>query len=373
MGLRVDVFRHGDGIYYGKMSTKVPLWFDRLFNASFEPGDVIAQSIFGVFKIDRRYGNAESVYNLVVRVLSRDVSDLDIQSDYPGRNFDLKADGPICFGVESLSDGRPHMGIDEKGFWWKPQEKVAPVDGMLNVRDSHIANTYGKMEETPLFVWSFVERGKIMSPFDAYNDILITTDRVRLHSQVYWKFLDCRTCWCWGACWCFCLRRLLWRIAANAQLPKSRSFLNFTHLTSFATETVVTPSRVWLRCPCFISCCAACTACVHCKRSMCPARGECCGCPREEPPKVQLWLLFLQKWSQAVQADMVLSVRPYKLPELEGCDDARQGQKKHADTPEVQELRNLMRAVLRKRDEKDRMLKGELDQPDSDEEEPPPE
>merc|ERR1712032_730717 len=199
----------------------------------------------------------------------------------------------------------------------------------------------GEDEEHLIFLWSFKESGLLLNPYDFYNDVVVTTDRLRLASEAYYKTFDCRTCLCWGALYCAFVKR----VCGMDSRPKMRSFLNFSHLEAFSTEHSQLPPLFPIECPCYTSCCDLLTSCVTCDRMGCLGAGrECCGTPSTASPKSQIWLKWLQRYAKAVQPDMVLSVRPYSRRESSpGLHPP--------DWSEIQLLRQLMHWILAEEEE----------------------
>jgi hypothetical protein len=168
----------------------------------------------------------------------------------------------------------------------------------------------GNGEEELVYLWSFKESGLLMDPFDYYNDVVVTTDRLRLASQAYYKTFDCRTFLCWGQFY----SAFLQRIFGDDSRPKMQSFLNFAFLEAFSTEHSAKPPFIPIVCPCYVSCCNCLTSCVCCyPTGVCDAAKECCALPSRADPITQIWLKWLQRYAKSVQPDMVLSKRPYPL------------------------------------------------------------
>jgi len=397
MALRVEVFRHGDQVFYGRMNSRTPPWYVRYLSPTrWTTGEVNMQSKFGNLMLERHFGEVDPLYHLVATVLCSDVSDIDFSTVWKELGEKNTKERPIWrFGVEEDSvkvrhgekntkDVNLHHGDAAGGTDGESEDHAAGVcclscgacGGAATTRTpsrrQHIewiatenpetikrrVCYVASAEEEPIFLWSFKETGLLNNPCDNYNDIVVTTDRIRLISEEEYKAFDCRTWLCWGACWCACLRRT----CCPHRLRKMRSFLNYSHLEAFSTETSVQPSLCPLNCPCYTACCAALTSCFSC--SACPKRAECCAPPGTAKPRVQIWLKWMQRYAKTLNPDLMLSVRPYKLDEFEeegkkddgtgdedrsccGLHSERLVGQRTSDQDDVTALRNLMEEVLK--------------------------
>jgi hypothetical protein len=396
MAVRVEVFRHGDEIFYGRLTTLVPPWYVRACNRfTWTPGEVIIKGKFGVLKFNRDNGEAEDVYNLFATVLCKydEEHNYDLRNHCKGhdsKNFTLEGRfAPVAFGIESY-DGEtllpqpvniPQDDGDEAleaCVDFEPKEgdfrhsrkylawQASVQKGQEKMRDRRCLFA-GDNEEHLVFLWSFKESGLLLDPYDYFNDVVVTTDRLRLASEAYYKTFDCRTYLCWGAFYCAWVNR----ICGRDTRPKMRSFLNFSQLDAFSTETSEAPPFFPVECPCYNSFCSLLTSCVCCDLTGCmDATKECCVPPRIAPPVSQIWFKWLQRYAKAVQPDMVLSLRPYPLRvsspgrtpiHLEIPDDLEHGGRSLAeeatripmsrDSNEVMMLRQLMQWILVAEDE----------------------
>lgn len=360
--LRVEVFRHAGEVFYGRMRSRRPPLLVRLCSRfPFPTGDVVMQSRYGVLKMTRMYGDVHDVYDVVSTTLSKDVNDLKLhkEQEYKDTYGDMRL--PFKFGliggklsVESWEDGT-HLN-------WRS----SVVDDPNNKKRVRIT----PKTERALFVWSFVEKGPITSGFNTYNDLVVTTDRIRLCSNAEYKSWDCKSIWCWCICWCPCIHTY----CSAYHLPKKMTFLNLSHLKSFSTETAVQPPLWPVRWPCLDECCDVLTRCFKFQNLDLPSLDVCCARPASTPPRVQLWLKWMQIKARTAQPDLVLSVRPYQLTDVEVADgdtdeEAADTNEAHraewspfssgprkpparGDQEEVKALRLIMQLVLRRADEK---------------------
>jgi len=175
-------------------------------------------------------------------------------------------------------------------------------------------------KEKPVFHWSFKEYGWITSALNTNTDIVVTTGRVYIYNRIHYKQFDCKTSFCFGACWCACIRK--WWVGPK-RLERSSSFLTLPFLLSFSTEVALNPP-LWydphhlpVKCPCFETCCGWCTLCMTCQdRSGVVCDKSHCGCiPRRAGPRAQLWMSWRHRFN-GIQRDLMSSVRPYVLPDV---------------------------------------------------------
>lgn len=307
------------------------------------------QSRRGVLSMERMMGSVDELYDLVATRLSKDLDDLNIKNDYKYSQL------PMTYGVQDGSVATESRTSDMSSLTWT---SAVPGDPSP---EKAVAVAAGR--EEPVYIWSFQDSGPFTSPYLSFNDVVVTTDRIRLRSRVGFKSFDCRACCCWGVFFCACLRRLV----SPAHLPVTRSFLNFSHLAAFSTETSVSPRSVPLECPCFSALCACVNAIFHCSGARCPSLRDFVGLPGTAAPRVQLWLKWLQRNGRAVRPDLVLSAKPYKLREFAAdasedeevglaCDSDEDGccgrcgprerRRRPVDAEEVEQLRALMQLVL---------------------------
>ncbi|CAK0825514.1 unnamed protein product [Prorocentrum cordatum] len=355
VALRVEVFRHGGQVFYGRMTSRRPPWIQRLFMiCHWKTGELVMQSRRGVLAMERMMGNIDELYDLVATQLSKDLEDLKVKDAYVQRSL------PIMHGVQEASC-RIEQGpnTDVKYLKWTSSVGNDPAPKKVI--------TIAAGREEPIYMWSFVDNGSYTSPYRAYNDVVVTSDRIRLRSCLAFKTFDCRSCCCWCACFCSTIRQLV----TGPQLPIMRSFLNFSHLAAFSTETSVKPRGVPVECPAYSALCACLTAAANCSPASCPGLLDCCRLPGSAPPRVQLWLKWMQRNAKAVQPDLVLSAKPYELREPPcGDEDEEAGQAADdsdgeccaghlrsrrscpADSEEVEDLRALMQLVLRREEER---------------------
>jgi len=358
MALRVEVFRHSSSVFYGRMNSKLPPLLARLFSpGSWNTGDVIMQSRHGVLSMSRMRGDAPPIYDMVAARLSRDEENLDMRDagdEYDNRVLKLPSNEPFKYGVKD-DEIRESSADDVSYLEWTSSVSGDP--------SPHKHVTINPRCEKPLYVWSFMESGMLTSAYNLFNNVVLTTDRLRLSSQMAHKNFDCRTCLCWGFCWCGCLRRH----CSFQHLPEMKSFLNFSQLKSFSTEITLEPSAFPCVCPCYATLCDVMTSCATC--GPCPKLRSCFKCPGTAPPRTQLWLKWMQRNAKFVQPDLVLSVRPYELTEYSGesgdqsddsedlehrdcvCRCCRRPTRPHKDATEVTHLRTLMDLVLMRQEE----------------------
>merc|ERR1719252_323948 len=112
MVLRVEIFRHGDEVYYGRVTSQVNPWYVRLCSRiRGTPGNVVMKSKFGTLEFDRRYGDADEVYDLISTVICKDqpydnIKNQCRQNDRVKDKF-TRAGGsefvPVAFEIESWS------------------------------------------------------------------------------------------------------------------------------------------------------------------------------------------------------------------------------------------------------------------------------
>jgi len=365
MSLRVDVFRHSREVFYGRMNCRaMPFLYRILTCIPWARGEVLMQSRFGVLCMLRRYGDAEDIYDLVSTYLSRDVDEFLHVNDFKGVVL------PMRYGVQ----GEPSI-FDRNSF-----ENVLTWRSSVDADPHPVKEVpFTRRDETPLFIWSFMEAGVLRSPYNLFNDVVVTTDRIRLVSQAAHKTFDCRTYLCWGVCWCACIKWL----CGGKGMPSMQSFLNFSHLQAFSTESALWPPLFPLHCPCYVALCQMLTSCACCAFGQCPRLSDFAGLPTTAPPRIQLWLLWMQRNAKVLQPDLVLSVRPYELREFDHpaaedvaaeerqrflADDSGPGggargsgqETTHADMEVVETLRSLMNKALTRQKEGNQTQTDEL-------------
>lgn len=358
--LRVEAFRHDSEVFYGRMTSSRPFWFTRL--CSFCPwrtGDILVQSKFGILKLTRHSGNVEPIFDVITTAISSDCDDLNLDDAYAGVSL------PLTYGV---SGDAVVVDLGEEGFAHVRWTSAVPGDPNPE-KFTTIAREGGLTgKEEPLFIWSFLESGSLTSPYNIFNSVVVTTDRIRLQSQIEYKEFDCRTWLCWGFFHCACLRRL-WD---GTSLPTVKAFLNFTHMSAFSTETTVLPTSVPVRCPQYNTLCDMLTNLTCCTLRNCPAPSNCFECPSTAPPLIQIWLKWMPKYVRATPQDLVLSLKPYTLQEIsteeaglylagEGEGDLEAASKcwcygprarTTQDLAEVRELRAMMQLALLRQEKK---------------------
>merc|ERR1719210_1642360 len=118
-------------------------------------------------------------------------------------------------------------------------EKRGPdVWGITHEAEGDVPGTMPELfftnpDERPIFHWSFKEFGPLSSALNTNTDVVITTGRVYLYSRSIYKEFDAKTCCCFGACWCMCIKKFL---RGPKRLQRTSSFLTLPFLLSFSTE-----------------------------------------------------------------------------------------------------------------------------------------
>jgi len=396
--LRVEVFRHGDTTFYGRMSSSVPPWHIRMFGwTPWSGGEVTLKCKFGVLQLSRHSGEVTPIWELVSTILAKQVDDYEFEKY--ALQGELKLEKvPVWYGVQEEQKEEDEAGTIRKlptpttsveNYPWQIAPREDDPYDRKEVRwtaevDPEDAETMAERcfvlapqtEEKLVYIWSFKEAGLMADPFNRFNDVVVTTDRIRFHSASDYKAFDCRTWLCWGFCWCACIRRcccLLYK-------PEIRAFLNFSHLEAFSTETSLMPAFCLLHCPCYNAFCGMLTSCLCCRlQGIRDSLKECWDMPGTNEPLAQIWLKWMQRYAKSSQPDMVLSQRPCELlkredegrdnkitpahrfskaePALEedpemGCSPCCYSLMRRKDAPQVRDLRELMQFVLTMEEEK---------------------
>mmetsp|Transcript_17562 Transcript_17562/g.39603 ORF Transcript_17562/g.39603 Transcript_17562/m.39603 type:complete len:345 (+) Transcript_17562:3-1037(+) len=270
------------------------------------PGVVYMQSKLGVLKLNRENGNAMDVFHVVSQLARR--SDAH------------------CITEEKLAQAGVEKGIltkcgksVESGLFKKRDKKGQEIDGIWDIHpqatdvvtrspDIYLCH----QDEKPLYHWSGSEAGVLASPYNSMTDVIVTTDRVFLWQRPLLKTFDCKTCLCWGACWCGCLGKCI----QASSLPNTMSFLSYPAMLSFSSESQIDPPLLTnpahppVQCPCVDEFCACLTRCVTCS-SFCDVAWEKCGVvPRRPNPRSQLYLLWRSRYN-GQQPDLTTVLRPY--------------------------------------------------------------
>eukprot|EP00746_Dinoflagellata_sp_MGD_P037951 gnl/MRDRNA2_/MRDRNA2_191219_c0_seq1.p1 gnl/MRDRNA2_/MRDRNA2_191219_c0~~gnl/MRDRNA2_/MRDRNA2_191219_c0_seq1.p1 ORF type:complete len:565 (-),score=87.67 gnl/MRDRNA2_/MRDRNA2_191219_c0_seq1:379-1893(-) len=344
MALRVEMFCHDRGVWYSRMNTRSPSFLERIQGSDWRPGEIVMQSIFGVLKLSRMQGNADDVYR-VIQLLSQkseaEVSEVTVAAAVGGTvcREDCLAE------LEQNGEELTIMGEDDHGYPQPEEEKIWLLAG-----------------ETPVFHWQFQEAGLLTSAYNTKTDLIVTTDRIIIWARGVYKTFDCRTCCCYGFWWCACMQKLF----GTRYLPHSMSYLNLSRLQGFSTETTLLPPYLPITCPCYDTICTVITRFVTCQRLQCCQPDDDCSCiPYFTPPKTQLWLKFMQMYAKTAQPDLVVSIRPYSLPEFtqkqhglchgslenSGSDSDEESPKMHYDDPKLIQLRKIMHLIMKMYDE----------------------
>eukprot|EP00435_Cladocopium_sp_Y103_P053816 s1025_g17.t1 len=135
-----------------------------------------------------------------------------------------------------------------------------------------------------------------------------------LFSGTHRQKFDCKTCMCWGACWCGWLTKCT---TDASSLPNTMSFLCYSAMLSFSSESQVDPP-LWTNpvhppviCPCVDECCACTTRCMVCDENCGTVEWDKCGCvPKRPNPRSQLYLLWRSRFN-GQQPDLTTVLRPY--------------------------------------------------------------
>lgn len=301
--IRVDVFRHDHDVFYADMNTMAPSLMQKCFRFEWLPGDTYMQCIWGVLHFKRRFGNAVDVFHCL--------SQLAKDPQFMGMN-DLVAHGVEVEVCRRAMDAYLTQVHDVVWSLRRQPDDVARSDPLV----------FFMPKEAPLFHWSTKEIGSISSPYHINNDILITSGRVFLWQRAIYKPFDCKTCCCFGACWCTCFKKIF---QAN-RLQTSMSYMSLPLLLSFSTDLDVEPP-VWIdpnatpvKVPCCEKFCRALTLCSTC---------DCEGAkrvlrdpdmfavaPRRRGPRTQLWMMWKHRYGPMITA----SIKPYAAPECDNKD-----------------------------------------------------
>jgi len=218
-------------------------------------------------------------------------------------------DGELCKNSVEAGMNQLHDVVWELK---RQPDDVARADPLFYVRE----------KEQPLFHWSSKEIKDITSPYHINNDIVVTTGRVFVWQRAIYKPFDCKTCCCFGACWCTCIKKIF----QSNRLQTSMSFVSFPMMVSFSTDLDVEPP-IWydphatpVKVPCCEKFCRALTLCTTCN---CHEAREVChdpDCfrlrPRRRGPRTHLWMM----WKARFGALMTTSIRPYAAPECDNKD-----------------------------------------------------
>ncbi|CAK9029426.1 Uncharacterized protein SCF082_LOCUS18783 [Durusdinium trenchii] len=305
--LRVDAFRHDRALIYGKCTTTKLPFYMRVMGYRYMPGMVYMQSKLGVLKLVRENGNAFDVFH-VASQLARTSKGDKITLERLRKAGCSEALLKECeMAVEKgLYVKKDKQGNPVKGVW---DIHLQPTDVVSRSPDIYLCDE----KETMLYHWSGSEAGVLASPYNSTTDVIVTTDRVFLWQRPLYKTFDCKTCLCWGACWCGCLTKC----TDSTSLPNTMSFLNYTAMLSFSSESQVDPP-LWsnpvhppVQCPCVDECCAFTTRCVVCDERCGAVDWDKCGCmPKRPNPRSQLYLLWRCRYN-AQQPDLTTVLRPY--------------------------------------------------------------
>lgn len=302
-GIRVDVFRHDHDVFYTDMNTMAPGLMQKLLKFEWLPGDTYMQCIWGVIHFKRRFGNAVDVFHCC--------SQLCKEPKYMSTE-DLIAHG---VDVEVCKNAVQSFMEQKHDVVWKltrQPDDVARADPLL----------YMQEKEEPLFHWSTKEIGAISSPYHINNDIVITTGRVFLWQRAIYKPFDCKTCCCFGACWCTCLKKVF---QAN-RLQTSMSYISLPLLLSFSTDLEVEPP-LWIdpnatpvKVPCCEKLCRALTLCTTCDcqgaKAVLRDPDMFRGLPRRRGPRTQLWMMWKHRFGPMISC----AIKPYAAPECDNKD-----------------------------------------------------
>lgn len=295
--LRVDAFRHDRNVFYGRCTnTTLPLWM-RLLDYRFLPGVAYMQCKFGVLKLLRENGNAMDVFHVIAQLARRDTylkwEDLNA------------ADVSEAVCKKAVDAGMINI---RKGVW---NIKLNANDTATRSPDIYLCN----VNEQMVYHWSMREAGALTSPYNSNTDLVITTDRVFMWTRPVYKTFDCKTACYYGACWCGCLRCL----QGASQLPNTVSFLCYSVMLSFTSETQVEPplwsdpNHLPIQFPCVEEMCRVMTNVVTfgdaAERTF--NMDKCSCCPKRLGPRSQLFLMFRCRFN-AQQPDLTCVVRPYQ-------------------------------------------------------------
>jgi len=347
--LRVDAFRHDRDLFYGRCTNVILPWYQRCMGYKFMPGMVYMQCKKGVLKLTRQSGNAMDVFH-VVSMLARksmNISMEKLQQAGIDQHTLMLCKNSVEKGLFKKKDAEDK---EIKGVWdIHPQE----TDVVRRSPDIYLCHE----DEAPLYHWSGTEAGVLASPYNSTTDVIVTTDRVFLWQRPLLKSFDCKTCLCWGACWCGCLSKFI----EAGQLPNTMSFLCYKVMLSFSTESQIDPPLLTnpahppVNCPCVDECCACCTRCVTCE-SFCEVMWDKCSVvPRRPNPRSQLYLMWRSRYG-GQQPDLTTVLRPY-------MDEVANMESREDDTGLVSRVMNLLedaQIVSRSEDpEQEQMLSRE--------------
>lgn len=309
--VRVDIFRHDRGIFFGHLyHTARPLLY-RLVRAPWRPGHAFMQTRFGLLGMSRGHGNAQSCYNMV--------SQLAKSPQFITRQ-QLEASGVPWRSCEETWQGNLAR---RKGRVWSLARQ--PDDLETKDPDLYLADA----AEQPVFHWAFKERGRWFSAFHTNTDVVVTTGRVFLWTRGFYKDYDCRTSLCYCCCWCACAYVFLRdELLLLERAPSTMSFMTLPSVLSFSTETRVDPAILcdpihppW-RLPCWEALCTGCTRWMRCQTFFLSLdRDACLRMPGRTGPRTQLLLTWRLKLRvEDEELGMTCSLRPCALPDFDDED-----------------------------------------------------
>lgn len=299
--LRVDAFRHDRNLFYGRCTTTKLPFYMRLMGYKYMPGQVYMQSKMGVLKLSRENGNAMDVFHVVSQLARKSSKDTITEERM------LKAgcsEGVLRECENAVQKG---LFLKQPGVW---DIRLQEMDVVTRSPDIYLCDK----EEKMLYHWSGTEAGVLASPFNSVTDVVVTSDRVFLWQRPLYKKFDCKTCMCWGACWCGWLTKCT---TDASSLPNTMSFLCYSAMLSFSSESQVDPP-LWTNpvhppvlCPCIDECCACTTRCMVCDEKCGTVEWDKCGCiPKRPNPRSQLYLLWRSRFN-GQQPDLTTVLRPY--------------------------------------------------------------
>eukprot|EP00931_Biecheleriopsis_adriatica_P087740 TRINITY_DN62168_c0_g1_i1.p1 TRINITY_DN62168_c0_g1~~TRINITY_DN62168_c0_g1_i1.p1 ORF type:complete len:1075 (+),score=225.88 TRINITY_DN62168_c0_g1_i1:156-3227(+) len=304
--LRVDAFRHDRNVFYGRCTNTTQPFLYRMMGFRYMPGVTYMQCKFGVLKLMRENGNAMDVFHVVSQLARKDASHIDEESLKKAGCTQAILDECKETVRRGLLKKLGGDGQELKGVWDIAIDKDR--DCVEKSPDIYMCHE----EEQMLFHWSGQEAGTLASGYNSNTDVIVTSDRVFLWQRPIYKSFDCKTCLCYGTCWCGCLQRCL----EASMLPNTMSFISHGALLSFSSESQIDPP-LWTNpvhppivFPCCDECCATCTRCMTCT-GFAPQLEKCSCLPKRPNPRSQLYLMWRSKFN-GQQPDLTCVVRPYQ-------------------------------------------------------------
>jgi len=312
--LRVDAFRHDRNLFYGRCTTTKLPWFYRIMGYKYMPGMVYMQSKMGVLKLSRENGNATDVFHVVSQLARKSKKDAITEERM------LKAGCNEAMLKECQASVDKGLFIKRPGVW---DIHLQEMDVVERSPDIYLCDK----DETMLYHWSGTEAGVLSSPYNSVTDVVVTSDRVFLWQRPLYKKFDCKTCLCWGACWCGCLTKC----TDATSLPNTMSFLSYSAMLSFSSESQVDPP-LWgnpmhppVQCPCMDECCACTTRLIICDEKCGSVEWDKCGClPKRPNPRSQLYLLWRSRYN-GQQPDLTTVLRPYMDLQTQRKEEEEEG------------------------------------------------